>query len=59
MAGVAVNIPGTDGIVEAKAARMAQTVQHQWNIVTAAPEDKVRRPSAGDLGKRLQTVRLA
>jgi hypothetical protein len=59
MAGVAVNIPGTDGIVEAKAALMMQAVQHQWNIVTAAPEEKVRWPSAGDLGRRLQTAKLA
>jgi hypothetical protein len=50
----AVNIPGTAGIVEAKAALMAQAVQHQWNIVTAAPEKEGRWPSAGDLGKRLQ-----
>jgi hypothetical protein len=59
MAGVSVKIPGTAGIIEAKAALMAQAVQHQWNIVTAAPEEKVRRPSAGDLGKRLETARLA
>jgi hypothetical protein len=59
MAGVAVNIPGTAGIVEAKATLMAQAVQQQWNIATAAPEEKVRWPSAGDLGKRLQSARLA
>lgn len=59
MAGVTVTIPGTAGIVEAKAALMMQAVQHHWNIATAPPEDKVRRPSAGDLGKRLQTARLA
>jgi hypothetical protein len=47
------------GVVEAKAALMAQAVQQQWNIVTAAPEEKVRWPSAGDPGKRLQTARLA
>jgi hypothetical protein len=59
MAGFPVRIPGQAGIIEAKAARMAQAVQHQWNIVTAAPEEKVRWPSAGDLGKRLQTARPA
>jgi hypothetical protein len=37
---------------------MMQAVQHQWNIATAAPEEKVRWPSAGDLGKRLQTAGL-
>ena len=63
MAGVAVNIPGTAGIVEAKAALMAQAVERQFNIVTAsptaAPDLLVRKPSAGDLGRRLQTARLA
>jgi hypothetical protein len=24
-------------------------IQHQWNIATAAPEKKVRWPSAGDI----------
>jgi hypothetical protein len=46
------------GWIEAKKARLATAVQHQFNIVTAAPQAKVRRPSAGDLGKRLQTARL-
>jgi hypothetical protein len=55
MAGV--KIPGT-GTVEAKAARIAQAVQHHWNIATAPPTKKIRRPSAGDIGKRLQTARL-
>ena len=59
MAGVRIKIPGTAGIVEAKAARIAQTVQHHWKIATAAPIKKVRWPSAGNLGKRLQTARLA
>jgi hypothetical protein len=59
MAGVTVTIPGSDGIVEAKTALMMQAVQDQFNILTAAPEQKVRQPSAGDLGKRLQTARLA
>jgi hypothetical protein len=45
-------------MAEAKAAVMAQAVQHQWNITAAAPEKKVRWPSAGDPGKRLQTARL-
>src|ERR1700682_5384777 len=54
MGGVAVYIPGTAGIVEAKAALMAQAVQHQFNIATtlpaAAPDLLVRNRSAGDLG---------
>jgi hypothetical protein len=51
MAGVPAKIPGTAGIVEAKAARVAQAVQWHWNVATAPPERKVRWPSAGDLGK--------
>jgi hypothetical protein len=58
MAGVRIKIPGTAGTVEAKAARIAQAVQYHWNVATAKPEKKVRWPSAGDLGKRLQTARL-
>jgi hypothetical protein len=50
--------PGTAGIVEAKEARLAAAVQWHWNLATAPPEKKVRRPSAGDLGRRLSTVRL-
>jgi hypothetical protein len=38
---------------------MAQAVAHQFNIITATPNDKVRRPSAGDLGRRQQTATLA
>ena len=59
MAGVSVKIPGTAGIVEAKAAQLAAAVQFHWDVATAPPEKKVRWPSAGDLGKRLQTARLA
>jgi len=59
MAGFSVRIPGQTNIVETKAAMLAQAVAHQFNIVTAAPEEKVRWPSAGDLGKRLETARLA
>jgi hypothetical protein len=59
MAGVRIKIPGTAGIVEAKAARIAQAVCQSWQIVTAKPKKKVRWPSAGDLGRRLQTARLA
>jgi hypothetical protein len=57
MAGVRIKIPGTAGIVEAKAARIAQAVQWHWNIATAPPAKKIRWPSAGDF-KRLQTARL-
>jgi hypothetical protein len=59
MASVKITIPGTAGIVESKKARLAAAVQWQWNVATAPPEKKVRRPSAGDLGKRLTTARLA
>jgi hypothetical protein len=62
MAGVAIRLPGVAGIIEAMAALMAQAVAHQFNVVTAAPaapNDTVRKPSAGDLGKTLQTARLA
>jgi hypothetical protein len=63
MAGVTVRIPGTAGIIEAKQALMAQAVAHQFNLVTAlpaaAPDLLVRKPSAGDRGKPLETARLA
>lgn len=59
MAGFTVKLPGQAGIIEAKATLMAQAVAHQLNIVTATPEEKVHQPSAGDIGKRLQTARLA
>jgi hypothetical protein len=59
MAGVNVTIPGVAGTVEAKAALMDQAVRHHWNVITAAPEQRVRRPAAGDLGTPLQTARLA
>jgi hypothetical protein len=58
MAPVRIKIAGTAGVVEAKKARMAQAVRQSWNIVTATPAQKVR-PTAGNLGKRLQTARLA
>jgi hypothetical protein len=54
-ASVRVTIPGVGGQIEAKKARMAAAVRHQFNIVTASPKDKPRQPSAGDSGKRLQT----
>jgi hypothetical protein len=57
MAGVRITIPGTAGIVEAKKIQMAQLVQHHWNVVTATPHDKPRRPSAGGLEKRPQRPR--
>jgi len=56
---VPLKIPGPAGIVEAKAARIAQAVQYHWNVATAPPTKKVGWPSAGDLGKRLRTARLA
>jgi hypothetical protein len=55
---IRITIPGTAGIVEAKKALMAAAVQWHWNVATAPPVKKVRWPSAGDLGKRLQTARL-
>jgi hypothetical protein len=58
MAPVRIKIPGTAGIVEAKKARMDRAVRQAWNAVTATPGQKVRKPSAGNLGKRLQTARL-
>jgi hypothetical protein len=42
MAAVRIKIPGTAGIVEAKAARLAQAVQYHWNIATNPPAKKVR-----------------
>jgi hypothetical protein len=57
MAGI--RIPGTAGVIEARQAQLAQVVAEQFNIVTAAPQAKPRRASAGDLGKRLTTARLA
>jgi hypothetical protein len=62
MAGFTIRIPGQANLVETKAATLAQAVAHQFNLVTATPatpNDKVRRPSAGDLGRPLQTARLA
>lgn len=63
MANVQIKIPGVAGIIEAKQALMAQAVAHQFSLITdappAAPEQKVRQPSAGDVGKPLQTARLA
>jgi hypothetical protein len=58
MAPVRVRIPGQAGIIEANKARLAAAVQQQFNVVTASPQNKPRRTSAGDLGKRLQTARL-
>ena len=50
---------GIGGQIEAKKARIDAAVRWHSNIATAPPEKKVRRPSAGNLGKRLQTARLA
>ena len=47
MLGVSVKIPGTAGIVEAKKARLAAAVEHQFNIVTAAP----RKAPPGERGR--------
>jgi hypothetical protein len=58
MASVRVKIPGIGGQIEAKKARIDAAVKWHWNLATAPPEKIVRRPSAGDLGKRLQTARL-
>jgi hypothetical protein len=52
-------IPGQAGIVEAMAARMPAAVRWHSNVATAPPEKPARWPSAGALGKRLQTARLA
>jgi hypothetical protein len=59
MAGVKITIPGVGGQIEAKKARIDAAVKWQRNLATASPEKKVRRPSAGNLGKRLTTARLA
>jgi hypothetical protein len=59
MAGVRVTIPGVGGQIEARKARIDAAVKFHWNLATAAPEKKVRRPSAGDSGKRLRTTPLA
>jgi hypothetical protein len=55
-----IKIPGAAGVIEAKAARLNQIVAEQFDIVNATPqpEQKVRRPSAGDLGRPLTTARL-
>jgi hypothetical protein len=59
MAGVKITIPGVGGQIEAKKARIDAAVKFHWNLATATPEKKVRRPSAGDLGKRLETTPLS
>jgi hypothetical protein len=59
MAGVRVMIPGIGGQIEANKARLDAAVRWQWNVATAPPEKTIRWPSAGDLGGRLQTARLA
>jgi len=50
MAGVSVKIPGTAGIVEAKAARMAQVVEH-GSARTESAVAKRGRSRHGDLGR--------
>jgi hypothetical protein len=70
VAGVKITIPGSADVVETKAALLRYAVEQQFANLspmapvpgTATPDanaDKVRRPSAGDLGKRLSTVGLA
>jgi hypothetical protein len=54
-----IRIPGTAGVIEARKAQLAATVAHHFALVTATPQEKPRRPSAGDAGKRLATARLA
>lgn len=62
MAGI--RLPGAAGTIESRKQLMAQVVAQHFAIATAQPaptatlEQKVRRPSAGDLGKRLTTARL-
>src|ERR1700722_1017294 len=46
------------GVVEAKKSQVDRAVSQSWNFVTAAPAKIQRKPSAGNLGKRLQTARL-
>jgi hypothetical protein len=58
-ASVCVTIPEVGGQIEAKKVRIDAAVKWHWNAATAPPEKKVRRPSARDLGKRLQATRLA
>jgi hypothetical protein len=57
MAGI--KIVGRPGIVEARKARLDHAVRHLWKAATTPPEKPVRWLSAGALGKRLQTPRLA
>jgi len=47
------------GTIETNKARLAAAVEPRFNVVTAAPQSKRRPASAGNLGKRLRTVRLA
>jgi hypothetical protein len=57
MAPVKIHIPGRAGLSpQDKKARLAEAVRYHWNLVTAARQAKPR-PSAGDLGKRLQAGR--
>lgn len=57
MAGI--KIPGTAGQAKERADRLSAAVRWHLNLAMAPPEQKARPPSAGDLGKRLQTARLA
>jgi hypothetical protein len=68
--GISLKIPGTAGIVEKRQALLPQSVLDQFaNLAMAVPipatlspdanADKLRRPSVGDLGKRLTPIGLA
>jgi hypothetical protein len=65
MAGVNVKVPGVAGIIESRKAVLAQSVAQQFaNLPPIAaplpttPDDRMRRPMAGDLGKRLSPIGL-
>ena len=42
MGGIPLKIPGQAGIVEAKAARLAQAARWHWNVATVPPIKKAR-----------------
>jgi hypothetical protein len=55
----AITIPGEAGVIERKKAELDAAVLWHFNMATAPPVESVRWPGAGDIGKRLTTVRLA
>jgi hypothetical protein len=64
MAGVNVKLPGVAGVIEARQQLMAQAVADQFAnfspmTVPVPNSEKLRRPMAGDLGKRLTPIGLA